>query len=72
MVRSHQRELPGPPHFPSGSTPERRKSVRTGKTADAQGCEAGPCTDGRYQLLPQLFARLVQDDGMMCIEALSP
>ena len=27
----------------------------------AQGCEAGPCTDGRYQLLPQSVARLAQE-----------
>ena len=54
-------ELPGPLHFPGGCTAECRKSVENDQYADAHGCEAGPRTDGRYQLLQHLFARLVQE-----------
>ena len=43
---------------PAGLRPN-RKSVRIDQYANAHGCEAGPCTDGWYQLLPQFFARLV-------------
>ena len=54
-------ELPGPLHFPGGCTAECRKSVENDQYADAHGCEAGPCINGWHQLLPQIFARLVQE-----------
>ena len=46
---------------PGGPTPERRKSVRIDQYADAHGYDASPCTNGWYKLLPQIFARLVQE-----------
>ena len=45
----------------SWAPPFPRKSVCIDQYADAHGCEAGPCTDGWYQLLPHCFARLVQE-----------
>ena len=60
-IGCHRCKLPGPFHFPGGSTSERRKSVRINQYADAHGCEAGPGTVGWYQLLPHIFARLVQE-----------
>ena len=45
---------------PAGQRPN-ANCVRIGQYADAHGCEAGPCTDGWYQLLSQNFARLVQE-----------
>ena len=59
-IACHKCELPGP-LFPGGPTSERRKSVRIDQYADAHGCEAGPCTDEWYKLLPQFFAQLVQE-----------
>ena len=61
MIGRHRCALPGPLYFPAGPTPARRKRVRIDQYADAHECEAGPCTDGWYQLLPQLLARLAQE-----------
>ena len=57
-IGCHRCELPGPLNFPVGPTPEPREGVRIDQYTDARGCDAGPCTDGWYQLLPHIFARL--------------
>ena len=53
--------LLGHPNSSPGLRPNAENSVRIDQYADAHGYEADPCTDGWYQLLPQLFARLVQE-----------
>ena len=54
-IGCHRCKLPGSLRFPGGSTPERRESDRIDQYADAHGCEAGPCTDWWYRLLPHFF-----------------
>ena len=44
--------------FPRRVYARTQKNVRIDQYADAHGCEAGPCTDGWYKLLPQFFPDL--------------